>query len=114
MTPASGRGVQVLLSWLNTSVERERARQLVDGLDDVELADVLTAIAAAELAAGGRGAVLIESAAARLRGVDVERRGSDLSEDLELAPVQEHGPYTSCSCTLCVGDRAELEAGAAR
>lgn len=76
MNEKHGRGVATLLSWLNTSVEREKARALADGLTDAELADVLDVVASAHLAEGNKGAVLLESAAARLRGVDVELHGS--------------------------------------
>lgn len=60
---------------------RETARSFVDGLDDGELADLLTAASAADVAAGGAGNLLYESAAARLRGVDVESLGSAVNEE---------------------------------
>lgn len=77
MKQEHGRGVATLLSWLNASVDRERARALVDGLENTELADVLDAIAAAHLAEGNKGGVLLEAAAARLRAVDVEHDGGE-------------------------------------
>lgn len=55
---------------------RETARSFIDGLEDRELADLLTAASAADVASGGSGNLLFESAAARLRGVDVETHGS--------------------------------------
>lgn len=76
MNAAHGKGVATLLGWLNASVERDKARGLVDGLTNEQLADVLDVVAAAHLAEGNKGAVLLESAAARLRGVDVEVHGS--------------------------------------
>lgn len=65
-----------LLGSIGRRHQREEIRPYVDGLTDAELGEVYAARAAARLAEDGVGDLLDESAAARLRGVDVARHGS--------------------------------------
>lgn len=87
MTNKQGRGVESLVALLNSTLKRlgrEEARAYVDGWNDDDLADVLDALAAAE-AATGTGNLLYESAAARLRGVDVAQLSSRPGAALECS-----------------------------
>lgn len=79
MRLAEGKGVNVLLVLSELGCQalgREKTRSLIDGLTDERLADVLEALSAADVAAGGTGNLFYESAAARLRGIDVETHSS--------------------------------------
>lgn len=84
MTKSQGSGVSVLVRLADSALrqlQREQARSFIDGLDDAELADVMDAVSSAALARGdGYGNLLYESAAARLRGVDVETFSSCTEE----------------------------------
>lgn len=79
MKATEGAGVAAVLSLLTSIAKRstrEEIRPYIDGLTDEQLADVMAAASAADVATGGTGNLLFESAAARLRGIDVGRFGS--------------------------------------
>lgn len=79
MTRAEGRGVQLMLGLLDSMARHlgeDSARSFIDGLEDDELCDVAAAASGASRATIGEPQLLIESLAARVRGVDVATQGS--------------------------------------
>lgn len=73
MTPQQGRGVREWAFIASAALERlsrETALELIEGLTDEELADMMAAYSAAGVAADGpaAGNLFYESAARRLRG----------------------------------------------
>lgn len=105
MTPIEGQGTLKLLALAQGALKRlpqETARSFVDGLDDRELADLLTAASAADVASGGAGNLLYESAAARLRGVDVESLGSAVNEEPMMWRMRTNEELLVAQCTTPV------------
>jgi hypothetical protein len=79
MTRGQGNGV-LTLAGMTQSLLRplpsDQQRSHINGLTDEQFADVLDALALAGVAAGDEPNLFYESAAARLRGRDVETEGS--------------------------------------
>ncbi len=72
MTKGEAQGVerlQVLLDERLNAMARPAALAIVDDLSHAEFAEVMEALAAAQVALNGRGNLLYESAASRLRAV---------------------------------------------